>query len=248
MSRRGPLRKRGWSKFPCILADAAVAYAPQGGVASPDPAYPGCWGGPVNTFTTRRSLLYLLTAAVAVVVSTAVWVGCSGDYFENLEDGGAIGPPGAPGPTEPEPPGPMAEELLQMLPVDFDDCAATTPAGDGDVGAAVCGPSLTQPGAQGAGFWMYRNADTLSAVFTADAGDLAPLPQGADCTTAQGVTAWQSSSGTGAIACHVKVGQARILWTHQAALVEGLVRSPGTSQADLARLYTWWIQHGHLQM
>jgi hypothetical protein len=135
-------------------------------------------------------------------------------------------------------------DLLAILPPDFTDCAEAELAGDGDVAHATCGASTTQPGPQRADFFQYPDQATMGSVFTDDASGqgLSDLPEGQDCTAATGIGSWGGGTNSGLVACAIDTenGAVVITWTDDAALVEGIVAAPGTTQADLAALYAWW--------
>ena len=149
--------------------------------------------------------------------------------------------------TTPSAPAP-ADDFLATLPADFTDCQDAPLEGDGDTAHATCGASATQPGPQVAEFYLYPDKATMDAVFTEDVSDvgLGDLPAGQDCTTATGVTSWNSGNrNAGLVGCYLDAenNAAVIIWTDDAALIEGLVAAPGGSHGDLATLYQWWTQH-----
>ena len=132
-----------------------------------------------------------------------------------------------------------------MLPVDFVDCTSTGLAGDGDIAAATCGSALTQPGPQQADFYGYPDAATMDGVFQTDVATLglAELPSGQDCTTSLGYFPWSTDdqSQTGMVGCAINTdGSVAIVWTDDQYTIEGVVYAVGSTQADVAALYTWW--------
>jgi hypothetical protein len=140
--------------------------------------------------------------------------------------------------------------LLESLPADFPDCADSEPVGDGDVAAASCGATTTQPGPQAASFYLYEDQGTLDSVFAADIAEegIGPMAEGADCTTAQGVTDWQVNGLTGGqVACAILEAEVVLGWTDNDHLIEGVVRAPGSTQADLAALTEWWRTNSDYQ-
>jgi hypothetical protein len=146
---------------------------------------------------------------------------------------------------------PLASQLLlRSLPADFSDCADSEPVGDGDIAAATCGATTTQPGPQAASFYLYEDQGTLDSVFAADIAEegIGPMSEGGDCTTAQGVIDWQVNGATGGqVACAILDGEVVLGWTDNDHLIEGVVRAPGSTQADLAALTEWWRNNSDYQ-
>jgi hypothetical protein len=61
---------------------------------------------------------------------------------------------------------------------------------------------------------------------------------------------WTYPDGSvgGKVVCAVtKDGNALIAWTDDAFLTEGVVRSPGSTQEDVAALYSWWSNNSDYQ-
>jgi hypothetical protein len=151
----------------------------------------------------------------------------------------------APTPTESTD---RTDELLAMVPVDFTDCVPAEPAGDGDVAAVTCGPSTTQPGAQDAAFYLYEDTATLDAVFADEAAGVGPMPEGQDCSTAEGVTTWNVEGVEGGeIGCVITEDGVLLAWTDREFGIEGIVTAPGTTQEDLAALAEWWATNSDFQ-
>ncbi|PZA19147.1 hypothetical protein DMO24_22285 [Modestobacter versicolor] len=140
-----------------------------------------------------------------------------------------------------------AAGFLAQLPADFVDCAPKELAGDGDLAAASCGPAQTQPGPSEAMFYLYPDVATLDQVFLNDVTTegLTEFPSTGeiDCSTATGYGPWTYTDGTpgGQVACQILAeGYVVIAWTDDDFLTEGLIRAPGTTQADVSALYEWW--------
>ena len=142
------------------------------------------------------------------------------------------------------------DELLAAVPADFTDCIPAEVEGDGDVAKVDCGPSTTQPGPTGASFWLYDDTATLDEVFAADAehNGAGPMPEGEDCSTAQGWTSWSQEGGEGGeVACVIKDDTLLILWTDREFAIEGAVTAPGSTQEELAELAEWWRDSSDFQ-
>jgi hypothetical protein len=133
--------------------------------------------------------------------------------------------------------------FLSTLPPDLTGCVESGLAGDGDVAAATCGPSSTQPGPQMAVFHRYPDRASLDAVFASDVrtAGLQPLQPPQDCSSSPGEFHWSSGGLEGGdVACVIGGGQIEIAWTDYAFLNEGVIAAPGTTQPQLTALYQWW--------
>ncbi|WP_171058115.1 hypothetical protein [Modestobacter altitudinis] len=167
----------------------------------------------------------------------------------------------SPGPATPSPSGGFTAApsggadvtgFVGQLPVDFDDCADAPLAGDGDVAAAACGSALTQPGPEAAAFYLYPDQVTLDSVFSADVTEegLAEFAVEDDCSTGTGYGEWTYSGGEhgGQVACQIAGdGYVVVAWTDDEHLTEGVVRAPGTTQAEVSALYDWWTANSEYQ-
>lgn len=150
-------------------------------------------------------------------------------------------------------------DLLDSLPADLPDCSAADPVGDGDLAAAECDASSTQPGPRGADFSLYPDADTLDDVFLADVATpvtdggvfqqaLEPFPGTVDCVRGTGWGEWSGDGAGGMVACGLSdQGDVALVWTDSDFRTEGVVYAPGTTQADVAALFDWWDQFGFFE-
>ena len=249
-------------------------YGPQGPYPQqgqyPPGQYPPGPGGPGGP-PPERSHRGLITALIAGLVILA-GVGVALVFAFTRDDGDTISadpttstsapatssssaPSSTPETTTSEPPPPTdtagdrTDELLAVVPADFTDCAGADLAGDGDVAAVDCGASTTQPGPTAASFYLYDDTGTLDDVFDEDASDIDPMPDGDDCTTAQGVLPWNTADGDegGDVACTVTDDGLLIAWTDREFGIEGVVTAPGTTQEDLAALAEWWRANSDFQ-
>jgi hypothetical protein len=199
-------------------------YTPPHGVPPGPPSGGGhAWPPAPDTRTKRNRLVLLVSAAVAVVVLVVVGVVVlvSGQSAQ--------------------------QRLLGRLPTDFRDCRPADPVGDGDIAAATCGPSATQPGPAQASFYLYEDRERLDSVFANDAAaqGLSRVPDGQDCSTGTGTGQWGAGDNSGQVACAIDAqnGRVWITWTDNAALTEGIVIAAGSTQDDLAALYQWWVSN-----
>jgi hypothetical protein len=138
--------------------------------------------------------------------------------------------------------------FVDRLPADLADCTEAPLAGDGDVAAAACGAAQSQPGPTEAEFFLYPGLGTLDAVFENDVVEegLTEFAGDDDCATATGFAEWTYSTGVtgGQVACRLTPdGQVLVAWTDERYLAEGVVRAPGTTQADVSALFDWWTAH-----
>ncbi|WP_222194056.1 hypothetical protein [Modestobacter italicus] len=227
----------------------------------PHPGGPGGpgWGGPggpdggrkrTSVITTVAALALVLLVAIALVITLGgddeeTAAGAT-DSAQSRPSSSAPAPSSSPAPVDP-----AAEDLLAQLPSDFVDCVEQPLAGDGDVAAAACGASQTQPGAAEAVFHRYPDVATLDAVFEADTGGagLTALTGEDDCSTTVGYGEWTIDGVTGGlVACTiVGDGTVQIAWTDDEYLTEGLVSAPGTTQEDVSALYAWWTENSFFQ-
>ncbi|MGY1637761.1 hypothetical protein ACI78V_14035 [Geodermatophilus sp. SYSU D00742] len=154
----------------------------------------------------------------------------------------------SPPPSPPQPGG--GRDLLAILPPDLTGCAEAPLAGDGDIAHVACTGSVSQPVPQAGEFFLYPDQVTMDDVFATDTAGAPQLPQGQDCTTGTGTSVWTSASSSGSYACAIDAenGRVGIVWTDDAALVEGVVAAPGTTQEDLAALYRWWVANSSYRL
>lgn len=236
-----------------------------GGFGAPgQPPHPGApgWGGPSGPEGGgKRTTVITAVAALALVVVVAIALVLTlGGDDEETAAGSSSTAPSRPSSSEPAPSSsaapvppadPAAEEFLAQLPSDFVDCVEQPLAGDGDVAAAACGASQTQPGAAEAVFHRYPDVATLDAVFQADTGGagLTALTGEDDCSTSIGYGEWTIDGVTGGlVACTiVGDGTVQIAWTDDEYLTEGLVSAPGSTQDDVSALYAWWTENSFFQ-
>jgi hypothetical protein len=231
------------------------------------PAGPGGLGGPPPE-RSRRGLITALIAGLVILAGVGValifaFTRDEGDTVSADPSTSTSAPPASssssapsstPETTTSEPPptdtaGDRTDELLAVVPPDFTDCAGADLAGDGDVAAVDCGASTTQPGPTAASFYLYDDTGTLDDVFDADAADIDPMPDGEDCTTAEGVLPWNTADGEegGDVACTVTDDGLLIAWTDREFGIEGVVTAPGSTQEDLAALAEWWRGNSDFQ-
>jgi hypothetical protein len=248
-------------------------YPPPGGhpggpyASGPGGAYPqqgpgGGWGAPPPRGGSNRGLLIALVIGLVLLagIAVALVVAFTREGGETVSTGptdtSSAAPSSSPSASSSEPapsPSPSGstdrtEELLATVPVDFPDCEPTEPAGDGDVAAVTCGPSTTQPGPQTAAFYLYEDAETLDRVFAEAAADVDPMPEGEDCSTAQGVTTWEAGGVEGGeIGCIITESGLLLAWSDRAFGIEGIVTAPGSTQEELASLAAWWTTNSDFQ-
>ncbi|MGY1770742.1 serine/threonine-protein kinase [Blastococcus sp. SYSU D00813] len=142
--------------------------------------------------------------------------------------------------------GPQQDDLLAILPADFDagGCRPAPAADDGEVAAVDCGPSATQPGPATSRFFLYPDGETADRVFREDVErlDLTELVNGADCPASQGHRRWQDDAGNaGQVACYVdRENDAVLIWTETEDAVEAVVRIRNGGTEGLVQLVNWW--------
>ena len=161
--------------------------------------------------------------------------------------------PTAPQPsTEPSPspepsPEPSAEDdLLAILPGDFDpgSCTSGPPAGDGDLASLTCGQAFTQPGPSVSAFNLYPSG-AVDDVFLGDVAEFGVPEQaaGQSCPDFLGHGGY-SNGGVprGRVACWVGQDNASyLLWTEDEYDAEALVSIPNGGGEGVYVLWEWWL-------
>lgn len=181
----------------------------------------------------RAAVVAVWTAAALVAALVAVLL---------LTDGGE------PARARPEPPvaGPQHDDLLAILPPDYDPdgCRPAPAADDGEVAAVDCGASATQPGPVTSRFFLYPDQETADQVFLDDVArvDLEEQPAGTSCPATQGHGTWEEEGvGSGRIACYVdRENDAVLIWTEDEDSVEAVVRIRNGGTQGLTALTDWW--------
>lgn len=148
----------------------------------------------------------------------------------------------------PDPPvaGPQHDELLAILPPDYDpaDCRPAPAADDGEVAAVDCGASATQPGPATSRFFLYPDEETAERVFLDDVArvELEEQPAGTSCPATQGHGTWvEEGIGSGRVACFVdRENDAVLMWTEAEDSVEAVVRIRNGGTQGLTVLTDWW--------
>jgi hypothetical protein len=119
-----------------------------------------------------------------------------------------------------------------------------------DGGETVSAGRSTTPGTAptSSSFYLYADTATLDDVFADDARAIDPMPEGRDCSTAEGVTAWKAGGvERGEIACVITGDGLVIAWTDRRFGIEGVVTAPGSTPEDLAELADWWRGHSEFR-
>jgi serine/threonine-protein kinase len=209
----------------------------------------------------KPNRLPIVLGAVAVLVVLAVVLVVV--LVGGSDDGGGEAGPTTSGPvtttssssssTPPED-GPE-DDLRAILPTayDGDACETRSPAGDGDLAAISCGPSLTQPGPEVSNFYLYEDGDAAEEVFrndlveggegglalpeVASLGDV-PLQQGwHSYTTGEGGTA---TGGFVAVFVSASDQDTVLYWTQEDVGAVGVVSLESGGEAGIAVLWDWW--------
>jgi hypothetical protein len=262
----------GYGEQPTQVGGFGVPGQPPHGAGPVGPGGPG-WGGPGTqgrggTDKKKNLIITALAALVLVVVAVVLVIALGGnDNGTSTASGGSSASTSdssvsssspssgssSSGGSSSSPTGGTADSaaFLAQLPVDFTDCAADQPAGDGDVAAAACGAAQSQPGPSEAAFYLYPDVATLDGVFQSDVTSegLTEWTGDADCSTSTGFGEWTTNGVTGGqVACAITAeGYVVIAWTDNEFLTEGVVRAPGTTQAEVTSLYDWWTANSFYQ-
>ena len=262
----------GYGPPPTQVGGYAPPVQPHGAPGAPawgPPGAPGWTGGPQGTGHPGGGSRGLLIAgivglAVLAVVATVLALTLNrGDDRATASAPSPVAAPSAPSapsarpslpPALPSPaplPAPPAGAdlagFLATLPESFTDCDEAPPADDGDLLSAGCGPATDPPGPSAARFYRYPDVATLDQVFTEDvtSSGLTEFPGDEDCSTGLGYGGWNVDGVVGGMyGCAIlDDGTVSIAWTDDEFLTEGIVVAPGTTQADVAELYEWWLQN-----
>ncbi|MGY1739990.1 MULTISPECIES: serine/threonine-protein kinase [unclassified Blastococcus] len=214
---------------PAARAAAPASAAPaRPGPPSPPPSPSGRAGRGGRTATV---LVWTAAALLAALVAVLV-----------LTDGGDA-------PLDrPEPPaaGPQHDDLLAILPPDYDaaGCRPAPAPEDGEVAAVDCGASATQPGPGHSRFFLYPDGETAERVFLDDVArvELEEQPAGTSCPATQGHGTWEEEGvGSGRVACYVdRENDAVLIWTEAEDGVEAVVRIRNGGTQGLTALTDWW--------
>jgi hypothetical protein len=261
----------GYGEQPTQVGGFGVPGQPPYGGGPGGPGGPG-WGGPgvqggggsdkkKNLIITAvAGLVLIVVAAVVLVValggnddgnSTASGGSSASDSSTTSSSSSSDSP--SSGGLSSSPTGGTADPagFLAQLPLDFTDCADGQLAGDGDVAAAACGSAQSQPGPSEAAFYLYPDVATLDTIFQSDVTTegLTEWTGDADCSTSIGFGEWTTNGVTGGqVACAITPeGYVVIAWTDNEFLTEGVVRAPGTTQAEVTSLYEWWTANSFYQ-
>jgi hypothetical protein len=243
---------------------------PPRGAGPAGPGGPG-WGGPGTQGggggDKKRNLIITAVAVLVLVVVVAVVLvialGGNDNGTSTANGGSSASSPdssvsssygsSSSGGFSSSPTGGTADPaaFLAQLPLDFTDCAVDQPAGDGDLAAAACGSAQSQPGPSQAEFYLYPDVATLDTVFQSQVTSegLTEWTGDADCSTSTGFGEWTTNGVTGGqVACAITAeGYVVIAWTDDEFRTEGVVRAPGTTQAEIASLYDWWTANSFYQ-
>jgi hypothetical protein len=231
-------------------------YAPPGGYGAPPPGRPtyppgGAYYQPPGPSAPppQKSRTPLLVGIGAVLATAAV----AGGVLLFGQDGGdgptpppttTTAPTSTTEPT-PAPPTTPEDQLLAMLPLDFDTgtCSTSTLAGDGDLAAVICGESFTQPGPSASHFRLYP-AGTVDSVFVKDVVGLGlgQMAAGQSCPDFLGYDSFDEGGVVkGRVACWIDPDNGSFLaWTEDEDGVEAVVSIPGGGADGVATLWTWW--------
>ena len=251
-----------WGPPPTAPPPSAPWAAPAPGWVPPPGWGPPVWGQPVwgqagwsapppprspRSRALRRAAWGVAALAALALVVAAVVVAVRGFAASSAgSDGTLTASPQA------------TRQLLGTLPAALSGCAGTDLAGDGDDAAADCAGTGAPPAPDYAMFYRYREDDDLFDAFTDDVGTdlddggfftrgLSPAAGAVDCAAGPGAGDWQLGTGSGHVACgFTEDDEVLLVWTDDQHRTEGFLYAPGTTQDDVAALYSWWQASGQL--
>jgi len=240
-----------------------------GGPGGPGWGGPGGPGAPDGGNDKKKNLIITVVAALVllVVIAVVLVITLGGDDGDSTTASSGSSSPTSSATPEPAPSSsssggfssapsssaaPVADEFIASLPLDFIDCAEQPLQGDGDLVAATCGSSSTQPGPAAAAFAGYPEQTSLDGAFQSDvvAAGLTPFEGAADCTVS-GYAEWTFNATDetgGLLGCGLTPdGNAFVYWTDYEFLVQGIVTMAGTTQDDVVTLYDWWTTNSNFR-
>jgi serine/threonine-protein kinase len=147
--------------------------------------------------------------------------------------------------------GPSQDDLLAILPADFDasSCRPAPAADDGDVASVDCGASASQPGPGTSRIFLYPDEDALDAAFQGDVEQLGltAFSNGAGCPASQGYGGWTADGQErGQVACYVdEENTSTLIWTEREFDAEAVIRIRNGGTAGLTSLWEWWQNADH---
>jgi serine/threonine-protein kinase len=190
----------------------------------------------------------MLLVSGAVVIAGAV---VGGVLLLGPNSGSGSGTdPTNPSTTDPGPPPPdPGDQLLAVLPGDFDasSCSSGQLAGDGDVAALSCGQAFTQPGPTAATFRLYPSG-TVDGVFLNDMSQngIPALGPGQVCPDFLGYGGYTVDGGVrGRAACFIGPDNTSyVAWTDDGEGTEGVATIANGGGAGVYTLWNWWADPG----
>jgi serine/threonine-protein kinase len=233
-------------------AGTAARSAPQSGIpriSTPDRDGTDWFSSPrrvpVHRDPAKRKQLLGLAAALAVIVGLITWMTNRSGSEEYAADTDAPGAAAAASESASSMSAAEAQaRLVKLLPPGYpqDTCKSTTPIG-GAIAQVTCGRNVDVDGPPSASYSLFPNAGALHLNFenTVQATSVVTCPG-----RIQSPGAWHRTATpdkpSGMLLCGMRQGSPTLVWTNDANLVIGSLRTEH-STPSLEQLYTWWSSH-----
>lgn len=193
----------------------------------------------------KRKQLLRLAAALAVVIGLITWMTHRSDSDDFAADADVSGPAADADDSATSVSAPEAQaRLLKLLPSGYpqDTCTSTTPLG-GAIAEVTCGRNVDVDGPPSATYSLFPDAGALRLSFdnTVQATTVVTCPGRIQSPGAWHRTATPDKT-SGMLLCGMRQGSPALVWTNDADLVMGSLRTEH-STPSLEQLYSWWSSH-----
>ncbi|QZA09337.1 serine/threonine protein kinase [Mycolicibacter heraklionensis] len=193
----------------------------------------------------KRKLLLRIGAALIVVVGLIAWM-TSRSGSDELGAGGdtSRSAAGASQPTTTMSPAEAQARLLKLLPSGYpQDTCTSTPPSAGAIAEVTCGRNVDLDGPPAATYSLFPDAGALRQSFdsTVQATTVVTCPGRIQSPGPWHRTATPDKTA-GTLLCGVRQGSPVLVWTNDANLTIGSLRTERAAPT-LEQFYTWWSSH-----
>lgn len=191
----------------------------------------------------KRKLLLRIAAALLLVIGLITWMTHRSGSDDSTADT-ATSAAGASEPTTTVSPAEAKARLLKLLPSGYppNTCTSTTPTG-GAIAEMTCGRNVDVDGPPTATYSLFPDTAVLRQSFgdTVDATNVVTCPGRIQSPGAWHRTATPDKTA-GTLLCGIRQGSPVLVWTNDANLVIGSLRTERNT-STLEQFYTWWSSH-----
>jgi serine/threonine-protein kinase len=191
----------------------------------------------------KRKRLLRIGAALLLVIGLITWMTTRSDSDDSAADT-ATSAAGASEPTTTVSPAEAQARLLKLLPSGYPagTCSSTTPTG-GAIAEMSCGRNVDVDGPPIATYSLFPDTAALRQSF----GDIVDATNVVTCPgRIQSPGAWHRTATpdktAGTLLCGTRQGSPVLVWTNDANLVIGSLRTERNTPT-LEQFYTWWSSH-----